>query len=159
MIVCIIRHGKAERDSASGTDVDRALKPRGFRQAAFLSEALGERLAERRVVVSSPFTRARQTAEPIAAALGAELEFDERLEVGHPPSLAIELIAERGAHDVAVCLVGHNPQLEELIAVLTQGPTAIPEHLLTGEAALCKLDDWMEPIGRGREVERLRLDE
>lgn len=159
MIVCIIRHGKAERNSASGTDVDRALRRRGIRQAEFLSRALCERLTSPCVVYSSPFTRARQTAEPIAGSLGAELRCDQRLEVGRPVSHALELITETGTRLKAICLVGHNPQLTELIAVLTQGPTAPAEHLRTGEASLCTLDDWEEPIGRGREIERLRLDE
>ncbi|GAB4386944.1 MAG: histidine phosphatase family protein [Phycisphaerales bacterium] len=159
MIVCIIRHGKAKRDSASGSDVDRALRRRGIRQAEFLSRALCERLPSPCVVYSSPFTRARQTAEPIAAALGAELRFDQRLEVGRPASHALELITENGAHHKAICLVGHHPQLAELIAVLTQGPTAAAEHLRTGEASLCTLDDWTQPIGQGCEIGRLRLDE
>lgn len=159
MIVCIVRHGKADRESVSGVDADRQLRPRGQRQAAYLSTHLGQKLTGRRMVVSSPYTRAHQTAELIAAAMDVPLEFDDRLSSGEPVSRALELISQRGGRDVSLCVVGHNPQLEQLAGVLVGGPAAVSEDLRTGEAVLMELEDWTEPIGKARELGRIRMDE
>lgn len=158
MIVCIVRHGKADRESVSGVDADRPLRPRGQRQAAFLSTHLGQKLTGRRFVVSSPYTRAHQTAELIAVAMDVPLEFDDRLASGEPVSRAAELITQRGDPEVSLCIVGHNPQLEQLASVLVSGPTAPVEHLRTGEAVLLELSDWTDPIGKARELGRIRMD-
>lgn len=159
MIVAIVRHGKAERQSASGSDADRLLKGRGHRQAEFLAGALVEHLAGPSTLVASPYARARQTAEPLAGALHAALQFDERLESGQPASGAIEVIAQHGSPEACLVLVGHNPQLSDLVALLTRGPTGQGDWLRTGEAVLCQLDDWVQPVGAGVEMERLRLPE
>lgn len=158
MIIAIVRHGKAERDSASGSDADRVLKPRGHRQSAYLAEALVDRLTGTRTLVASPYARARQTAEPLTIALHTALQFDERLESGQPPSSAIEVISQHGSPDACLVLVGHNPQLSDLVSLLTRGSGA-GAGLRTGEAVVCRLDDWVQPVGAGVEIERLRLPE
>lgn len=79
MILYCVRHGEsvynAERRIQGQTDVE--LSPLGLRQ----SEAVVCELAKRSIaaVYSSPLRRARQTAEPLAAALGLELRVDPRL--------------------------------------------------------------------------------
>jgi broad specificity phosphatase PhoE len=78
-VVHLLRHGEVHNPG-------RVLYGRlpGFRLSA-LGEAqakvVGEFLAGRPVgyLVSSPLERAKQTAEPLAAALGLEVEVDERL--------------------------------------------------------------------------------
>ncbi len=160
MIIAIVRHGKAERDSASGSDADRVLQPRGHRQAAYLAGELAGRLRGPPILLASPYARARQTAEPLAPALQTALQFDERLESGQPASCAIEVIAQHGSPRGCLVLVGHNPQLSDLVSLLTRGP--VPqgdEWLRTGEAVVCRLDDWVQPVGAGVAIERLRLPE
>ncbi|RMH14643.1 MAG: hypothetical protein D6695_00640 [Planctomycetota bacterium] len=157
MIVCIIRHGKAHAHSDSGLDEDRRLKRRGRRQASYLADHLPDYTGPSPRLVSSPFARARQTAELVAERLGLEVTFDHRLEVGSPASEAIDVISETDAE--ALCLFGHNPQLECIVSLLTQGPTAARSNLRTGEAVICELFDREAPIGAGRELARLRLND
>lgn len=78
-MIIFVRHGETEanrRRLALGR-ADPALTERGAAQA----ESLGRRLASEQVesVRSSPLRRARDTAAPIAAALGLEVVVDDRL--------------------------------------------------------------------------------
>jgi phosphohistidine phosphatase len=116
----LLRHGKAEPDSASGDDFDRRLAPRGERESA----AVGERLADLGmtpdVALVSASARTRGTwaaAEPHFP--NAEARFDRDLYLADAGS--IRKAAEKaGARTVMV--VGHNPGLQELaVELLTEG--------------------------------------
>jgi 2,3-bisphosphoglycerate-dependent phosphoglycerate mutase len=72
MTVYLVRHCQP-----TGQQPNAPLTPLGHEQADRLADAL-EGLGIRRIV-SSPYARARQTAEPLAARLGLVVETDERL--------------------------------------------------------------------------------
>lgn len=128
-----------------------------MRQSRWLALELAGREPRVERVVSSPFERARGTAEPIAGALGLELELDERLEVGEPLSGVVALI-ESLMGCPAAAIVGHNPQLSDLVDLLAYGIGGGGADLRTGEAAVLELSD---PVGPGRAVlvDALRLDD
>lgn len=154
----IVRHGKAEADSPTGRDEDRRLKKRGQRQARYL----GEQFADNRpaAIICSPHERAIATANIIRDILDTQLQTDRRLELGSQPSDALDLIAEAARHfgDGPLMLVGHNPQLGQLLWVLTRGTPAEESDLRTGEAAILNLDPT-NPVGRSTLIDRLRLPE
>lgn len=155
MLIWIIRHGKAQQHSASGTDFDRELRGRGRRQAQWLAGQFEARDDAPVSVISSRAARARQTAEIIAAALELEVDCDDRLLVDEPAGPLINLLeAGAAAGAASVALVGHNPQLSSLASVL--GDTAV--SLRTGQAALLDLPGAIEP-GAGELLELLRLEE
>lgn len=178
LLVHIIRHGKARAESASGLDRDRDLQPRGERQGVWLGERLAREPRPPAIIISSPFVRARRTAELIAEALHrhhprrkggsdgagrppphAAIVFDPRLEVGCDPSCAAEIIAEHaGAGSLAI--VGHNPQLELLIGALVCGPGGGSRaHLRTGECYVLHADDPAAMAGGLMIAARWRLEE
>lgn len=76
--VLLLRHGEtAQPDVFHGAESDVGLSERGRRQAAAIAPVLA---AERpAAVVSSALRRARETAEPIAAACGVRLQIEPRL--------------------------------------------------------------------------------
>jgi broad specificity phosphatase PhoE len=78
-VILFVRHGETEanRQRLALGRADPALTERGVEQA----DALAARLASIEVatVFASPLLRARQTAAPIAAAVGAEVVVDDRL--------------------------------------------------------------------------------
>jgi broad specificity phosphatase PhoE len=78
-VILFVRHGEtdANRQRLALGRADPALTERGVAQA----DALARRLAAERIasVRSSPLRRARDTAAPIAAALGLEVVVDDRL--------------------------------------------------------------------------------
>jgi broad specificity phosphatase PhoE len=78
-VIVFVRHGETEanRQRLALGRADPALTEHGEEQA----EALAARLASLEVatVLASPLLRARQTAAPIAAAVGAQVVIDDRL--------------------------------------------------------------------------------
>ncbi len=161
MLLYIVRHGKAQRDSPSGRDSDRPLQPRGERQALWLGRLVAERRTDRRpgVILSSPFVRARDTARLLHQSLPmCELHFDESLELGGPPEDVVELINRHAAHD-PVMVVGHNPQLESLLELLAHGLAGDAAELRTGECAVLEFKGARVAPGEGTLVETLRLED
>jgi phosphohistidine phosphatase len=157
MRLVIVRHGKAKPDSPTGLDFDRDLRPRGLRQAAYIAERLSGVEPRPARVVTSDAVRARRTAEVVADGLGLGLETDDRLLVDEPVSGVLDLLyGARG--DASLVIVGHNPQLERLVAVLGGGPVAMAAPLRTGEAVLMEIDPT-QPMESGAELDRIRLEE
>ena len=99
MHLYLIRHGQSFlnlKEWEQG-NVDTELTELGQRQAAALAAWLPTRLPQVNVIYASTMQRARQTAQTVAQAYGAEIVFDDRLrEVGnnrldHTPWPAEEL--------------------------------------------------------------------
>jgi phosphohistidine phosphatase len=114
MRLFVIRHAKAQ---PGDPDELRPLTKEGERQA----RALGVRLAAHQtppaIVVTSPLLRARQTAEAIARATGAELRVDDRLAPGADAAAVSAILADANAQPVAT--VGHQPDCSEIAVALT----------------------------------------
>src|SRR5207244_4327966 len=119
MQLIVVRHGKAETQSESGRDEDRRLKPRGEKQARFLGDYFADPGRKPAMIITSRFERAFTTARLIQQAVGAPLQTVPELESGRPVSDAIDLIRTQSADRLMI--VGHNPQLSELIWALTRG--------------------------------------
>jgi 8-oxo-(d)GTP phosphatase len=77
-IVFLVRHAKAaDRYDGTGGDRERPLIDKGRKQADRLAAAL--RRQEPVLVAASPWLRCRQTAAPLAATMGLQVELDDRL--------------------------------------------------------------------------------
>lgn len=117
----ILRHAKSKQGLEYASDMDRPLSKRGKEDALRIGQALLNLGWIPEVVLSSPAKRARQTAKRVAKAaeLSAEIIYDPRL---YFEGVAGQLAAIRQIPDEAeiVLLVGHNPDLENLVACLTR---------------------------------------
>ncbi len=115
MRLYLVRHAKAEQGEP---DDLRRLTPDG-RAAA---RDLGSRLAAEGVtpdaVLSSPLLRARETAEEIARATGAEAEPLDVLAPGATAEDVTHAVTGRGE---TVVVVGHQPDCGQIAAALTGG--------------------------------------
>jgi phosphohistidine phosphatase len=156
MRVIIVRHGKAEQLSETGRDEDRRLKGRGEKQAGYVGEYFAEEGRRPRLIVASRFERAFETARIIQRVVGCPLQTAPELESGEAVAAAVELLGQHAADPLMI--VGHNPQLSQLVWVLTKGMPPEEAGLRTGEAVVIDVDQG-EPVGNGREVERVRMDE
>lgn len=158
MLVWIIRHGKAERESDTGRDEDRALKKRGRRQAAHIGAEFAGRDDAPARLITSPFTRARQTAETIAETTGAPVEFESALESGRGAASVIALIESLAANgtDAAVALVGHNPELSQVVSSMAGAGAIEGDWIRTGQAVGLELE---APDTRAMIVDVIRLDD
>jgi phosphohistidine phosphatase len=110
------RHAEAEEASASLPDAKRRLTPRGEQQARDMARWLKTRLPKKIRVLVSPAVRTQQTAH----ALALPFEIEPRVDIGAEPA---NLLAASGWADGpgAVMLVGHQPALGQLAALLLGG--------------------------------------
>lgn len=139
MDLFLVRHAIAEpRDPARWPDdSERPLTEDGstlFRKAACGLARAGIGVE---VALTSPYVRARQTAEILTQEAGWPRGHEEQaLEPENPLAAAIELIRAQSGSSVG--LVGHEPDLSELAALLlTGGPNARLELKKGGVIWLC----------------------
>lgn len=112
----LIRHGKSDW-STGRPDIERPLTKRGRRQAAEAGRWVAMHHPAIDLAVVSPARRARETWSLVAEELGAAMPImvDDRVYEG---SVA-DVIAGLPEEATTVALVGHNPDLEDLIQRLT----------------------------------------
>jgi phosphohistidine phosphatase len=114
MELIILRHGKAEDFHSSG-DAGRQLLEKGRIQSRDAGRLLKDSGILPELVLCSPLTRARQTADEFCTAAGLPAPtVVSWLAAGmHPDTALNELTAYREFGRVAI--VGHEPDLSELI--------------------------------------------
>ena len=131
MLVFLVRHAHAEKGEP---DDLRPLSDRGREEARAVAVQLAGHDTPPTLVVTSPLLRARQTAEPIAAASSAELRVDDRLAPGLTPE---GLLAALDEGEGPVAVVGHQPDFSEIAFALTGSDPGFP----TGGVAEIAVDD------------------
>jgi len=142
MDVFLLRHGIAEEPAArSGRpDSGRRLTDKGIQRVRQIARAMQELELEFDLILASPFPRARETAEIVAAVL----HFEDRLQLtGHlaiPPSSSKLLGQINGTQPLpkSVLLVGHEPHLSGLASLLLAGTPSV--ELILKKGGLCKLE-------------------
>ena len=124
MDLWLLRHAAAEDRAKSGGDADRALTPEGLARAEAVARGLAKLEPGIARIVSSPYVRARQTAEAAAKALGIRKIFESRaLEPERDPE---DILEEVGESSGGVLLVGHQPHLGALLGRLVAGEADMP---------------------------------
>ena len=150
MNLFILRHGLAVEPGSAGfaKDSDRPLTPKGKRKLEKIAEALIELEICFDCILSSPYLRARQTAQIIADAfdLSKKLELTEHLTPAGSAKKLIDLVNHRAPEAQDVLLVGHEPYLSELISLLLSGDRDLAVEMKKG--GLCKLS--MDTLEHGR---------
>jgi phosphohistidine phosphatase len=116
-VIYLLRHGEAEE--GSGDDAARRLTEKGERQARDAGRALAALQVEIDACLSSPKTRALETARLACEALRVEVEVTEALRGGRFD--ALDLAAGRGD----VLLVGHEPDFSAEVGRLTGANVAM----------------------------------
>ncbi|MHC1654702.1 SixA phosphatase family protein [Stenotrophomonas maltophilia] len=119
----LLRHAHAEPATPGQADLDRPLSPVGLAEA----EAAGKWLKENKLlpdcVLCSPARRTRETLEAVLATIGyVEKRLEDRIYEATPGTLAA-LVDDRRDLD-RVLIVGHNPGLERLVALMTEGTSS-----------------------------------
>jgi phosphohistidine phosphatase len=127
MNLFFLRHGVAvERDPQSFPDDSRRpLTLKGEDRVRLVCDALQALELSFDVILSSPFLRARQTAEIIAGSLGLRrvLEFHPDLTPTGNPQTLLRFVNRISPKPENLLLVGHEPYLSELLSVLISGQT------------------------------------
>jgi phosphohistidine phosphatase SixA len=148
--VILLRHAHAEPASAGQADLDRPLSPVGLAEA----EAAGRWLAGQGLqpdrVLCSPARRTRETLEAVLAVTGyAEQRLEDAIYAATPGTL-IGLLQEQNEVE-RLLLVGHNPGLERLVALLDSGQSSDYRGMPPAGVAVLALPELpaREPIEPG----------
>ena len=142
----LLRHAHAEAAAAGQDDVDRPLSRQGQAEA----EAAGHWLKANgylpdRVICSSA-RRTRETLEQVLSVIGyVEQRQEPRIYEATPGDLMT--VADEHKELSRVLLVGHNPGLEQLAALLSSGQSGDFRGMPAGGIAVLKLpaDADLEP--------------
>jgi phosphohistidine phosphatase len=137
MEIYILRHGIAVNRGTPGykKDSDRPLTPEGEEKVHQIAKAMLAMDLKFDLILSSPYLRAKQTAQIVATELDEKLTLTDYLVPdGNPLELIRELNDEKPQ---SVLLVGHEPYLTGLISVLVTGESDAAIELKKG--GLCKL--------------------
>lgn len=155
MELYILRHGIAVELGAEGChkDADRPLTEKGKRKLEHVAAAMKAMELHFDLVLSSPYLRARQTAEVIVERLKLHkvIQFSDLLPPGSGFRDLIEFLQPRRFH--SVLLVGHEPFLSGLISFLVSGRSNL--SITMKKAGLCKLTADTLEYGRCATLEWL----
>lgn len=124
MDIYFLRHASAGQYSASGDDDKRPIDKAGEQQSHDVGRALAALEFKLDAIITSPLTRAMQTAEIVASELGHKdkLVIDAALR----PETSYEAFEELLARyeKKAIMVVGHNPSMTDFLNRMLAGDSA-----------------------------------
>jgi phosphohistidine phosphatase len=126
MLLLLVRHADAgDRNSVQWPDDrDRPLTDKGRKVQRRVSKALARFELVPTLVLTSPWTRAAQTAQVMVDTLGLGPAVPCEPLAAEPDLVRLaDYVGEQGS-EARVALVGHSPWIEELAAILLGGSTA-----------------------------------
>jgi phosphohistidine phosphatase len=142
----LVRHAKTEPAYSGQEDWDRALEPRGQRDAPEMGRRLKGRGIKPDKVLTSPAVRALATTSIMIRELGVaanKVTPDERLYLASPKELHA-VIRETGGTAKHLMVVGHNPGLTDFADALSSERSI--DNMPTCAAYTLEFDitDWSE---------------
>jgi phosphohistidine phosphatase len=135
----LVRHAiAAERGPAYPDDRLRPLTPEGRRRFKEAVRGLAAAGFELDLILTSPLTRAEETAAILSAGLARRVPVDvlEALAPGGKPAAIVDAITRLARRHRRLALVGHDPDLGELAARLLGARGALEFR----KGAVCAID-------------------
>ena len=151
MNLYIIRHAIAvdEGTSEYEQDSERPLTDKGRKKMRQIAKGLRNLGVEFDLILSSPYVRARETAEILADVfkMKKKIAFSESLVPMADPQNLIPEINEKYSVD-SIALVGHEPHLSTLVGLLTAENSKVDITLKKGGVCYLTADDLHHPEHR-----------
>jgi phosphohistidine phosphatase len=124
MELYLLRHGIAENGRPGSPDSARELTDEGREKTAAVLKRASQAGVEPSLILSSPYVRARQTANIAAKELGyrGDLELLDSLVPNGTPEKVWADVRDR-ADEPAILLAGHEPLMGALVAYLLNAPS------------------------------------
>lgn len=139
MTVYLVRHASAgSRNDADPNDDERPLDQVGHLQADKLAAWLQHEPVER--ILTSPYLRCRQSVEPLAAALGLEVEVSDALAEGTPVERSWKLLAEVADRTVVLC--SHGDVIPDLVRRAQGRGMHVPGKSGCAKGSVWTLQHW-----------------
>ena len=148
MQVILVRHAIAYARNRKRwpNDALRPLTPSGKRKFRKAARGLATVLPKSAALLTSPFVRARQTAEVLARAMGRQKIVEAReLASGEPAHEVFAML--RARQDRAVVLVGHEPNLGTLLSACLHDRARLKIEFKKGGAACIEFTGRIAPGG------------
>lgn len=138
MHLYFVRHGLANWPSWPGNDAERPLTSDGLRRIEAAARGLAKRDLRLDLILHSPYLRAAQTADAIAQqlALTEAMRAHRLLQPGFNVK-ALRHVLKEHDHVKRLMLVGHAPDMSEVVTALTGESVRFKE----GTVACVKLKD------------------
>lgn len=138
MNLYLIRHAISEEEHSSGEDSQRALTDKGAKKMRQIAKGLRVLGAEIDLILTSPYVRAKETAEILADVykIKKQIVMSDHLIPMGAPDLLIAEINEKFSFD-SLAIVGHEPYLSSLISLLVSG--GAPLDLVIKKGGVCRL--------------------
>ncbi len=159
----VLRHAKSSWDNENLSDYERPLNKRGKQDAPRMGRLLKENDLTPDLIIASSAERALATAEAVALAC----DYDREIQLTRRFYLAdadayLEVVQALDDAIQSVMVVGHNPGMEHLVAVLSgqweRMPTAAIAHFqlpITHWRELAEMDEAeLVNLWRPKEVRR-----
>jgi phosphohistidine phosphatase len=141
MDLFILRHAIAEprTETKPKADSERRLTPDGEKKMCRIAEGMKAAGFEFDLILSSPYVRAKQTADIVARVFKMRnaLELSAQLVPHGNPRKLIDELRAACARRRSLLLVGHEPHLSSFISLLLSGDVTLSINLKKG--GLCKL--------------------
>jgi len=157
MILYLLRHAIAVDRGSSGDEDDsaRPLTPKGERRMRRGAEGMLALGLSYDLILSSPYQRARQTADIVAEVYAVRdgVQISAALASDGDPRQVIDALIHTHGTRQHILLVGHEPYLSRLISTLVTGGSALP--LVMKKGGLCKLSIDALRFGRCASLEWL----
>ncbi|MBS1536977.1 MAG: phosphohistidine phosphatase SixA [Bacteroidetes bacterium] len=119
MLLYIIRHGIAEKPTGFLPDKDRSLTSEGTAIVSKLANALNSKGVKPDLIISSPYLRAKQTADLLANGLKYtnSIETDNRLMPNATMTFLQEILLENSDKS-SLMIISHEPAVSEFSTTL-----------------------------------------
>jgi phosphohistidine phosphatase len=121
MKLFFLRHGLAgDQSEWKGDDAQRPLTSEGKEKMKLSASALKELKLGVEMIITSPLTRARQTAEIVAKKLNCKLTEETRLSPGFNIDDLRDILLDH-PNTETIMFVGHEPDFSETVSALIGG--------------------------------------
>ncbi|QNT68338.1 SixA phosphatase family protein [Defluviicoccus vanus] len=150
--VLLLRHAKSSWKDVALPDIDRPLNGRGRAAARQMRDYMVRERWLPAQVLCSPSKRTRETLDVILEAFGeaVPVRYEKGIYLAEAPVL-LRRLRRLNESLASVMVVGHNPGLERLALMLTEGEDDPLRHELAAKfptgtfAAIgCDIDHWTE---------------
>ncbi len=144
MLIDLLRHADAgDPEAWDRPDAERPLSDKGRKQAKRLGDHLASIGFRAEAIITSPKVRAAETAELVAQRIEGTVTEDDRL-AGSLDLDVIDAILDAAGDPDEAMLVGHDPDLSELLSVLS---AAAGVTMRKGALARIEIDRPLRPGG------------
>lgn len=142
MNLYLIRHAIAEEETPSGEDSQRGLTDKGAKRMRQIAKGLRTLGVEFDLILTSPYTRAQQTAEILADVfkIKKQVAASENLVPMGDPDLLLAEINEKYSV-LSLAIVGHEPYLSTFVSLLTAGGSPVEMTFKKGGVCHLSTDD------------------